>query len=46
MTDVAHENMNGPGSAYRAGGPQKRLPVAYSPEWVALREHTKEIEGL
>jgi hypothetical protein len=24
----------------------KRLPIAYSPEWMALREHTKEVESL
>ncbi|PRW05792.1 cytosolic phosphoglucose isomerase isoform A [Chlorella sorokiniana] len=45
-TDRTHESMNGPGSAYRPGGPGKKLPIAYSPEWIALREHTKEIEKL
>jgi hypothetical protein len=24
----------------------RKLPIAYSPEWMALREHTKEIENL
>ena len=38
--------MSGPGSAYRQAAPQKKLPIAYSPEWMALREHTKEIESL
>ncbi len=45
-TDKAHESMSGSSSAYRSGGPQKKLPIAYSPEWMALREHTKEIEKL
>lgn len=45
-TDRTHESMNGPGSAYRPGGTQKKLPIAYSPEWMALREHTKEIDNL
>lgn len=45
-TDRTHESMNGPGSAYRPGTPSKKLPIAYSPEWIALREHTKEIEKL
>lgn len=45
-TDRTHESMNGPGSAYRPGAPSKKLPIAYSPEWIALREHTKEIEKL
>lgn len=44
-TDRAHETMNGPSSAYRQRE-QKKLPIAYSPEWMALREHTKEIESL
>ena len=27
----------------RAAG-QKRLPIAYSPEWAALKEHVREME--
>eukprot|EP00887_Chlorella_sp_A99_P002233 scaffold10.g2233.t1 len=28
------------------GGKPKKLPIAYSPEWMALREHVREIESL
>lgn len=37
---ISHVHSNG---ATQNG---KRLPVAYSPEWMALREHTKEIQKL
>ena len=30
----------------RLGGRDRVLPIAYSPEWAALKEHTKEMETL
>lgn len=39
---TSHASLTDSGGAWDA----KRLPVAYSPEWLALREHTAEIEKL
>lgn len=46
LTDKTHDGIVTSGNAYRPAGTVKRLPIAYSPEWNALREHTKEIESL
>ncbi|PSC67631.1 cytosolic phosphoglucose isomerase [Micractinium conductrix] len=45
-TDTTHEGVAVSGNALRPQGPIMKLPIAYTPEWNALREHTKEIESL
>lgn len=42
-TTHVHSNSNNSASS---AGKAKRLPIAYSPEWMALREHVKEVEAL
>ena len=44
-TDTAHMSSSGSSSA-NSQRETKKLPIAYSPEWMALREHTKEVESL
>jgi hypothetical protein len=38
--------MSGAGPASNGARDPKKLPISYSPEWMALREHTKEVERL
>ncbi|KAG7670280.1 hypothetical protein Ndes2526B_g00020 [Nannochloris sp. 'desiccata'] len=46
VADITHtNNVNGNGSS-ADNGKGKRLSIAYSPEWMALREHTKEVQKL
>ncbi|KAI3431268.1 hypothetical protein D9Q98_004329 [Chlorella vulgaris] len=44
-TDTSHMSSAGSSSS-SSQREAKRLPIAYSPEWMALREHTKEVESL
>ena len=45
LTDPAHTSGVGAASVF-IHKPGKKMPIAYSPEWLALREHTKEIDNL
>lgn len=45
-TDVMNGQSSPLSSGYRPKSEARKLPIAYSPEWLALREHTKEIESL
>lgn len=49
FTQIGHADtthMSGAGPASNGARDPKKLPISYSPEWMALREHTKEVERL